>query len=147
MPRWQKPDAPHPLLPLLIAAADGTFPRVDGQAVLAPELAGGLQAVVSFTGHAVIATDLTSADLGDLVLDGYGAALHPDVLHRLAGPGGDIGVIDVTLAIRGLGGGTLPLRADLDHHPRPTSCCPVTAPPGAGSLHSAVEMARKSAEY
>ena len=108
----------HPLLPELLAAADGTFPPVDGRAVLAPALPGGLEAVVSFTGHAVLATALTRTDLNGLALDGFGAALQPAVLLRLAGPRGVVGVLDATLVGRGLGGGRLPARTDLDEHPR-----------------------------
>lgn len=110
--------ATHPLLAAMLAAADGAFPPVDGQAVLVPPLPGGLEAVVSFTGHAVVATALAGADLADLALDGFGAALHPEVLLRLSGAGGGVGVVDTTLVARGRGGGRLPARADLDDHPR-----------------------------
>ncbi|HET7385540.1 MAG TPA: hypothetical protein VFJ19_02615 [Nocardioidaceae bacterium] len=108
----------HPLLPALLAAARGTFPPVDGQAVFAPPLPGGLEAVVSFTGHAVLATELTQARFADLAIDGLGTALHPEVLLRLAGARGTIGVVDVTLVGHGLGGGQLPARTDLDDHAR-----------------------------
>ena len=110
--------ATHPLLTALLAAADGTYPPVDGQAVLVPPLTGGLEAVVSFTGHALVATALPRAEFADLPLDGFGAALHPAVLLRLAGAGGTVGVVDATLVARGLGGGRLPTRNDLDDHPR-----------------------------
>jgi len=129
---------PHPLLSVLLAAADGVFPPVDGRAVFVPALYGGvrthetqhggvhvdegpasdLQAVVSFTGHAIVATDLPAAAFADLGLDGFGRALQPAVLQRLAGPGGQVGVIDVTLVAAGLGGGSLASRDDLDEHPR-----------------------------
>jgi hypothetical protein len=36
----------------------------------------------------------------------------------MAGPRGVVGVVDATLAARGLGCGNLPARADLDDHPR-----------------------------
>lgn len=107
-----------PLLAALLAAADGSFPPVDGRAVLLPPLPGGLSAVVSFTGHALLATPLTAADLADLPLDGYGGALAPAVLTRLSGERGHVGVLDVTLVGRGTGGGTLPRRRDLAEHPR-----------------------------
>ncbi len=109
---------PHPILPLLLAAAGGTFPAVDGQAVFLPPLGPDLQAVVSFTGHAVVASALPKSEFADLDLDGFGSALHPAVLQRLAGRHGNVGVIDVTLAGHGSGGGTLPERGELDHHPR-----------------------------
>jgi len=57
------------------------------------------------------------ASFSDLHLDGYGAALAPAVLQRLAGQG-EVGVLDVILVSRGTGGNRLPARADLDHHPR-----------------------------
>lgn len=110
--------SPHPLLTALLAASHGAFPPVDGRAVFAPPLPDGLEAVVSFTGHAVLATGLAPANLADLAPDGFGAALQPAVLMRLAGAHGAVGTVDVTLAGRGLGGGRLPTRTDLDDHPR-----------------------------
>jgi hypothetical protein len=106
----------HPLLALLLDAARDVFPVVDGHAVLVPPLHGGLEAVVSFTGHAVLATSLQLDALAPL--DGFGAALQPSVLSRMAGPDGEVGVIDVTLAAFGRGGGALAARSDLDDHPR-----------------------------
>lgn len=73
---------------------------------------------MSFTGHAVLATRLTASACADLDLDGFGSALSPTVLQRMAGPGGRIGVTDVTLAAYGIGGGRLRERTDLDDHPR-----------------------------
>jgi hypothetical protein len=108
----------HPLLALLLEASRGAFPPVDGRAVFVPPLSGGLEAVVSFTGHAVLATALTAADLDDLAPDGFGAALDPAVLQRLAGARGSVGVLDATLVGHGQGGGDLPARSDLNEHPR-----------------------------
>ena len=48
----------HPLLGVLLYAARDVFPPVDGRAVVVPPLDCGLEAVVSFTGHAVLATSL-----------------------------------------------------------------------------------------
>jgi hypothetical protein len=111
---------PHPLLAVLLAAAEGSFPPVDGRVDLVPPLRPGLRGVLSFTGHAYVATDQTGSELADLVLDGFGAALHPSVLLRLAGPAGQVGVLDATLVGRGTGTGGpgLPQRTNLDHHPR-----------------------------
>jgi hypothetical protein len=103
----------HPLLPVLLAAAAGEFPPADGAVVVLPPLPGGLAAVVSLTGRAYVAADGVPAGL-----DGFGGALRPEVLLRLAGPGGEVGTLDVTLAATGVGGGSLPVRADLDGHPR-----------------------------
>lgn len=103
----------HPLLAVLHAVAAGDFPPADGQAVFLPPLPKGHSAVVSLTGRVYLATDHRIPDL-----DGFGSALHPDVLRGLAGPTGEIGTLDVTLAANGLGGGDLPPRPDLMDHPR-----------------------------
>ncbi|WP_199536843.1 GNAT family N-acetyltransferase, partial [Spongiactinospora gelatinilytica] len=74
---------------------------------------------MAFTGHAVIATALPYRDIEPQRPDGYGACLAPGFLRRLAGPGGWVGVIDVTLVARGTGGvPRLPERTDADRHPR-----------------------------
>jgi hypothetical protein len=108
----------HPLLRYLLDAVDGRFPPDDGGVTYVPVLPDGRSAVVSFTGHAVIATGLLPAAFVDPVPDGFGDAVHPRTLMRLAGPGGRVGVLDVTLAATGVGGGVLPQRDDLDDHPR-----------------------------
>ncbi len=102
-----------PLLPVLLAAAAGKFPPLDGRAVFLPPLPNGLSAVVSLTGRVYLATEHRIPDL-----DGFGAALRPEVLRQLAGPTGEVGTLDVTLAASGLGGGTLPARPELVDHPR-----------------------------
>jgi hypothetical protein len=108
----------HPLAGVLRAAASGAFPPVDGLAELLPPDAAGTCAVVSFTGHAYVLTELPSDALVDLALDGYGAASHPRALLRLAGDGA-IGSLDVVLVRPGAGGQpTVTDRADLEHHPR-----------------------------
>ncbi|HEX6355036.1 hypothetical protein [Actinophytocola sp.] len=104
---------PHPLLAVLHAAAAGAFPPADGRALFLPPLPNRQAAVVSLTGRVYLATDHRPPDL-----DGFGSALHPAVLRQLAGPHGEIGTLDVTLASQGLGGGTLPARHDLADHPR-----------------------------
>lgn len=111
-------EAPHPLLSAMLRAAAGNFPHVDGGARLLPGLSGGQQAVVSFTGHALIASHRPHAELAGLRLDGYGAALAPQVLQHLAGSEGSVGSLDVTLVAVGRGGGRLPARPDLLDHPR-----------------------------
>jgi hypothetical protein len=103
----------HPLLAVLLDAARGVFPPADGRAVLLPPLAGGFAAVVSLTGRVYLATDREIAGL-----DAFGSALTPGVLLELAGPRGTVDTLDVTLAARGVGGGALPVRTDLDDHPR-----------------------------
>ena len=80
-----------------------------------PPLDRGLEAVVAFTGHSVIASRLGEQDFADFRPNGFGDALAPEVLLRLAG-GGTIGVNDVTLSARGTGGGTLPATTLWDDH-------------------------------
>ena len=110
----------HPLLSVFREAAHGRFPPVDGGVVFVPPVGFGLEAVVSMTGRVYLATSLSATDFDDLPLDGFGAALAPDVLQRLAGTAGEVGVIDATLVARANGqdGNGLPRRADLDDHPR-----------------------------
>jgi GNAT superfamily N-acetyltransferase len=110
------------LLDLLLDAAGGQFPPVDGGVTVVPALEGDLEAIVAFTGHAVVATALRQSDLIRAGADGYGGAMAPDVQRFVAGPDGWIGVHDVTLVGVGLGDDgsrpLLPLRQDLDGHPR-----------------------------
>lgn len=116
MPTASRPD--HPLLSVLGAAASGRFPPADGAVVFVPPLRPGLEAVVSLTGQVYLATALAEHDFRDFALDGFGAALDPAVLLRLAGPGGTVGVVDATLVARGTGRSGPPPREDLDDHPR-----------------------------
>lgn len=116
---------------MLLDAADGRFPPVDGAVeVLSPspddDHVGDpddhpgrrLQAVVEFTGHSVVLTDRPAEEVFARDVDGFGGASHPDVLRWLAGDGGWIGTHDAVLAARGTGGSTLAERHDLDEHPR-----------------------------
>lgn len=107
----------HPLLAVLLAAAEGTYPPIDGGVTMHRALENDQAAVVSFTGHAHIASWATYEDLASLGPDGFGRASHPSVLLRLA-RGGTVGTHDVTLVSRGTGDGRLPARSDLDDHPR-----------------------------
>jgi GNAT superfamily N-acetyltransferase len=107
----------HPLHDLFLAAAEGRFPPADGGVTFVPGFDDGTSAVVSFTAHAVIATAHDPDDLADLGLDGYGGALAPRALLRLAA-GRQIGLIDVTLCARGLGGGELPESRQWADHSR-----------------------------
>jgi GNAT superfamily N-acetyltransferase len=93
----------HPLFALFDHAARGVFPPVDGAVTITPPLVGGHEAIVCFTGHAVIATRLTLDELGEPAPDGYGSALHPRVQLLMAN-NGVVGVNDVTLVSEGLGG-------------------------------------------
>jgi GNAT superfamily N-acetyltransferase len=112
----------HPLLDLLLAAAQGHFPPVDGRVTVVPAFEDGLEAIVAFTGHAVVASSLSVGELLDAGADGYGGAMAPDVQRVVAGPTGWVGVHDVTLAGVGLGDAgpvpLLPAREDRSSHPR-----------------------------
>ncbi len=85
---------------------------------MVPPLAGGHEAIVCFTGHAVIASRLTIDDLGQPTPDGYGSALDPRIQLLMAN-NGTIGVNDVTLVASGIGGQPDVTRTnEWDEHPR-----------------------------
>ncbi|SDU82319.1 hypothetical protein [Jiangella alkaliphila] len=127
---------PHPLLAVLLDAAAGRFPPVDGAVDVLPPLAGGLECATAFTGHAVVSTALPAADVlaADGLPrppDGYGGAMAPDFLRRLAGPRGGIGELDLILVATGTGPAVLegdhsgpradtviPRRTDFEGHDR-----------------------------
>lgn len=113
-----KSTAHHPVLDALLSASEGRFPPVDGRVEFVPPCRPDLSAVVSFTGHALVATSRDHDEFAAVPLDGFGQALHPSFLHALAGPSGRIGAVDAVLVARGSGGGRLPERADLEDHPR-----------------------------
>jgi hypothetical protein len=108
----------HPLLDVMLNAARGDFPPVDGAVTFLPGLPGGNRAIVALTGHAFIAADLDASDLDGIELDGFGAALAPAAILHVAGEG-RIGVNDVTLVAQGTGRGTsAPITTAWDDHPR-----------------------------
>ncbi|HZZ96661.1 MAG TPA: hypothetical protein VFE19_06595 [Jatrophihabitantaceae bacterium] len=111
----------HPLATLLEDAIEGRFPPADGGWHRVPPWRDGVEAVLAFTGHAVLAVsdDVSEQRLTALGVDGFGGAHHPRVLVDLAGPDGWIDSLDALIARRGTGGGT-PLvdRRDLATHPR-----------------------------
>jgi len=109
----------HPLLRYFLDAADGRFPEADGSVTAVPALDGGRECSIAFTAHAVVATALSPARIAAEKPDGYGGSMAPDFLRLLAGPTGEIGVLDVTLVGRGTGGAAaLPPVTDADDHPR-----------------------------
>ncbi|MFJ5924372.1 hypothetical protein ACIQF6_17415 [Kitasatospora sp. NPDC092948] len=110
---------PHPLLGYFLEAAEGRFPPVDGGVTVVPELGRGLAGAVAFTGHAVVATARPAAEVRAQGPDGFGESMGPDFLRYLAGPGGWIGCLDVTLVARGSGGPAQLSPLDgADGHPR-----------------------------
>jgi hypothetical protein len=109
----------HPLYDLLVAAAAGRFPRVDGLVeVMAPW--DGHHAVVEFTGHTVVLTDHPLGEVLARGADGFGGSTQPDLVRWLAGADKWIGSHDAVLVRRGCGGGSLRLiESDLhDDHSR-----------------------------
>lgn len=116
----------HPLHEVLIGAADGRFPPIDGGVEVLPHERGGPRAVVEFTGHSFVLTDRSIEELLARGADGFGGASKPDVLRWLAGPDGWIGSHDAVLVARGTGDAStagftrdgLAERRDLDEHPR-----------------------------
>jgi len=108
----------HPLGTALLAAADGVFPPVDGLVEVVPPYLDGVEAVVSFTGHSVVATTLPLDRLVAAGADGFAGATSLPVLSLLAGAAGTVDVLDALLVARGTGGGGLPERPDLADHER-----------------------------
>jgi hypothetical protein len=108
----------HELHRILLQAADGRFPPVDGNVEVMAPMAGDHHAVVEFTGHAYVLSERGDLELASRGVDGFGGASRPDIVRWLAGPDGWIGSHDAVLVARGVGGGRLPERGDLDDHPR-----------------------------
>jgi hypothetical protein len=114
----------HPLAGLITAAAAGRFPDPDGGWRRVPPWRPGLEAVISFTGHAVfaVAPDIPDHRLAALGADGFGGAHDPRLIAALAGPAGWIDCLDMLMTGHGTGraGAPPPLidRPDLATHPR-----------------------------
>ncbi len=110
--------AVHELHRILLDAADGRFPAIDGGVDVMAPMAGDHHAVVEFTGHSIVLTDRDPVAVLERGVDGFGGTSQPDVLRWLAGPRGWIGSHDAVLVANGVGGGALPERDDVDDHPR-----------------------------
>ena len=108
----------HPLHEALVDAAGGGYPPVDGVVEVHPPGPDGQCASVEFTGHAYVLTHHDEAAVAAQGVDAFGGANSPEFVRWLAGPGGFVGSHDMVLVARGLGGGVLPPRVDLDDHPR-----------------------------
>ena len=107
------------LAEVLADTADGVFPAVDGQIEVVPASADlTLEAVVEFTGHALVVTDHSEEAVLAQGFDAFGGIVSPDFLRWLAGPDGEIGCLDAVLVRRGEGRSELTARTDLDDHPR-----------------------------
>lgn len=95
-----------PVRRVLHDAALGRFPPPDGSiTVVPPDRTTGLHAVLSFTAHAVVVTDLDRHAVLATGIDAYGHATDPSVLLALAGEQRACDVLDVSLARRGAGVG------------------------------------------
>jgi hypothetical protein len=108
----------HPLAAVLVAAAHGSFPPVDGAVEVVSPDDRGTEAVVEFTGHAFV---LTHRDRGDELfrgVDAFGGVGHPGLVLALAGDA-TIGSHDVVLVRHG-GSSVEPLPETdrYDDHPR-----------------------------
>jgi hypothetical protein len=121
----ERPEAgEHRLAGLIADAAAGRFPAPDGGWRRVLPWRPGLEAVISFTGHAVfaMAPDITDDRLASLGADGFGGAHDPRLISALAGPEGWIDVLDMLMAGRGTGRPGVPPRLidrpDLASHPR-----------------------------
>lgn len=121
------PQQPHPMAGLVMDAAAGRFPPVDGGWHRVPPWRGGLEAVVAFTGHAVLAVsdEVPDARLDGLGIDGFGGAHDPRVITTLAGEGAWIDSLDALLVAQGTRAvvsrsdeSRLVARPDLAVHPR-----------------------------
>ena len=108
----------HPLAAALVAAAHGTFPPVDGRVDVLPPDQSGTEAVVEFTGHAMVLTHREPGDSLFRGVDAYGGAGDPRFVVGLAGSA-PIGTHDAVLVRHG-GGSTEPLPETdrYDDHPR-----------------------------
>ncbi len=108
----------HPVGRLLAAAAHGRFPVPAGAVGVVRPWHPGLEGVVSFTGHAFVATDRPAADVYAREPDGYGRAVDPRFVSWLAGPNGWCDCLDVVMISFGTGTGGPPVRPELAEHPR-----------------------------
>ena len=118
------PAGEHPLACLIAAAAAGRFPDPDGGWERVPPWRPGLEAIFSFTAHAVfaVAPDISDRRIASLGADGFGGAHDPRLIAALAGPDGWIDALDMLLAGHGTGRpGVAPRLAGRPHlaaHPR-----------------------------
>lgn len=91
----------------------------------------GLEAIIAFTGHAVLAVapDIPDQLLESLGVNGFGGAHDPRLITALAGPDSWIGCLDMLLAGRGSGRAGQPPRLadrpDLATHPRAVSAAKI----------------------
>lgn len=102
-PPGGSPPERHPLARLITDAAVGRFPAVDGGWRRVPPWRPGLEGIIAFTGHAVLALapDITDERLAHLGVNGLGGAHDPRLIVALAGPDAWIDSLDVLMIGRG----------------------------------------------
>jgi hypothetical protein len=107
-PEGRSPDylEVHALAVLIADAAAGRFPTADGGWRRVPPWRSGLEGILAFTGHAVLAVapDIPDERLVELGAHGFGGAHDPRLVVALAGPDGWIDSLDVLLAGHGTAG-------------------------------------------
>src|SRR5262249_12117554 len=114
----------HPLATMITDAAAGRFPEPDGGWQRVPPWRPGLEAIFSFTAHAVLAVapDVSVQRVAALGVHGFRGAHDPRLIAALAGPEGWIDSLDMLMAARGTGRPGVPPRLvdrrDLVTHPR-----------------------------
>ncbi|MGH7609661.1 MAG: hypothetical protein ACREOD_06980 [Candidatus Dormibacteria bacterium] len=96
---------------MLTEAARGCFPPADGDLEVVPS-SGGWEVVTAFTGHCVVQTALSRAEILGAGGDGLGGAMAPRFLLWLAGAEGWVGSQDLLLA--GWGAGAVPPLGSVD---------------------------------
>lgn len=98
---------PHPLRPILEAAARGSFPPPDGSVTIMPA-AGPMTAVVALTATHYVLADVDTAEVrARLDPEDLGAPLRPAFVTWLAERLGlRCGSVDVVMARTGIGGGS-----------------------------------------
>jgi hypothetical protein len=118
-PPGESPSATHLLARLISGAAAGRFPAVDGGWRRVPPWRPGLEGIIAFTGHAVLALapDITDKRLADLGVNGLGGAHDPRLIVALAGPDAWIDSLDVLMIGRGTDSGPPGARPRLDDRP------------------------------
>ena len=114
----------HPVARLIAAYTSGDVLSPDGSWQRVEPWRPHLQAVVAFTGRAVLAIspDIADDEVVALGADGFGGAHDPRLVSALAGPGGWIDSLDALLVGRGTATAGAPsrlvARPDLRTHPR-----------------------------
>ncbi|HEY6315375.1 MAG TPA: hypothetical protein VIY52_31850 [Streptosporangiaceae bacterium] len=127
--RWTGVRSDHPLAGLIAAAAAGRYPAADGRWRRVPPWRPGIEAIVAFTGYAVLAVapDIPDERLVLLGADGFGGA-HDPRLTELS--------FELEPGHRGHGGGTGLVRDALTAIPAGQLVLAALAPGNAASVRA-----------